>query len=262
MRIKAFALLTAAFATIGLVAAACGGGDSVQAVPGNGDAGATGGLAALQNGAGGQLQGIAVAGRGVITAEPDTASLSLGVTVFADTVVAARAQAAEAMNDLLESVKGNGVLSDDIRTTQFTINPEFDYSRSGEPRITGYRVTNTVSVKVRNLDSVSDVIDDAVLAVGDPIRIGGISFTVDDPTPFLSQARAVAIGNAQTKAQELADLADVTLGKPFAISESSGGGPSSVFFEAARVAGDNAVTPIQPGQLELTVNVQVVYAIQ
>jgi len=266
MRLRTLALSIATLAVLGLVAAACGG-DSDAAPAGGPNGGSSElfsgpGSASLQAGASGWAEGISVSGLGGATADADTAVLSMGVSVLGDTAKAARDRAAAAMSDLLDSVRGNGVDADDIKTTQFSINPQIDYSRSGDPRITGYWVNNSVSIKVRDLDSVSAVIDDAVEAAGDAIRINGVSFTVDDPATFISEARAGAMAAAQAKAQELATLGGVTLGKPIAISESSGGGVPPVFFDTARAEGVGASTPIEPGQLEITVSVQVVYAIQ
>ena len=255
MKPKAIAILTALLAATALVGIACGD-DGTGAAPAPGLNAAP----ALQAGGNGQPQGISISGRGTATAEPDTALLSLGVSVLASTARDARDQAAEAMNDLLDSLKGNGIDPDDIKTTQFSLRPEFDYSRSGSPRIIGYRLTNTVSVTVRDLDRVPEIIDEAVDAVGDPIQISGITFTLDDPASLLSQARADAMADAQAKAQQLADLAGVTLGKPIAISESSGGALPPIFFRAELAA--EAATPIEPGQLEIAVSVAVTYAIQ
>ncbi len=251
----ALALLTTALALVLLLAAACGG---------DGDAGAAPNAAvAPQASTSGQPQGITVSGQGTVTAKPDTALLSLGVSVLASTARDARDQAADAMDDLLGSLKGNGIDDKEINTTQFSLNPEYDYS-VGQPRLTGYRVTNTVSVKVTELDRAPEVIDEAVDAVGDPIQISGVTFTVDDPGPLLSQARAGAMADAQAKAQQLAELGGVGLGKPIAISETSGGGPPPIFFEAAaaKAQAGGPSTPIAPGQLELSVSVQVTYAIQ
>ncbi len=244
MRLKTVALSIAALAAVGLVAAGCGG------------------LRGTQAGASGWAEGISVSGLGSVTADADIAVLAMGVSVLGDTAKVARDRAAAAMSDLLDSVWGNGVDADDIKTTQFSINPQFDYSRSGDPRIIGYWVDNSVSIKVRDLDNVSAVIDDAVEAAGDAVRINGISFTLDDPTTFISEARASAMAAAQAKAQELATLGGVTLGKSIAISESAGGGVSPVFFDTARAEDVGVSTPIEPGQLEITVSVQVVYAIQ
>jgi len=254
MRLRTFVFLTAAFALVGLLAVACGDGDGA---PGP----ASGNTFMLQDSTNDQAQGITVSGQGSVTAKPDTALLSLGVSVRANAARDARDGAAEAMKKLVDSLKGNGIDEKDIKTTQFSLTPEYDYSIAGRPRLTGYRVTNMVSIKVRDLGRVPEVIDEAVDAVGDPIQISGISFTVDDPKPLIAQARANAMADAKAKAQQLAELAGVDLGKPIAISETTvGGGPSPVFFEA-RAAADQT-TPIEPGQLEITVNVQATYAIE
>lgn len=256
------AALLGLVALLGPLAAACGGSDGAGAAPVPGPSSAS--FTTAQLAAGGEQQGISVSGQGTVTLEPDVAVLSLGVSVTAGTARAARDQAAEAMQDLLDSLRANGIDDDDIQTTQLSVGAEYDYSGYGRPRIIGYRVSNTVSVKVRDLDRVADVVDDAVEAVGDVVRINGLTFTLDDPTAALEQARAQAMAEARAKAQQLAELAGVQLGQPIAISESSPGGPPVPFdyrqglaeFEVGR-----APTPIEPGQLQMTVQVFVVYAI-
>ena len=209
----------------------------------------------------GQAQGIIVSAVGSVTAELDIGLLSLGVSVRANSAQTARDQAADAMSDLLDSIGNNGVDDEDIKTTQFSLSPEFDFN-NGSSRVTGYRVTNTVSVKVRELERVPEVIDEAVGTVGDPIQISGVTFMVDETESLLSQARVEAMANAEAKAQQLADLGGVVLGKPIAISEGAVSSPP-VFFDARAFAetADAAPTPIEPGQLELSVSVQVTYEI-
>ncbi len=255
-RMKATAVVAAALLVVALLVAACGD-DSEAGAPAPEPAA---NAAALQQDSAVAGRGISVSGVGTVTAEPDTASLALGVSVLANTAREARDQAAEAMNTLLDSLKGNGVAEKDIKTTQFSLNAEYEYT-AGRPRLTGYRLVNTVSVTVRDLDRVPEVIDEAVDAVGDPLQVSGVSFFVDDPTVLLSEARAQAMSDAKAKAQQLAELGDVALGRPVSISETTSGGPTPIFFDAARAA-EAPSTPIQPGQLEVTVTVQVTYAIQ
>ncbi len=258
---KACAFLLIALASAALLAAACGddgadaGSDTTRIEDGPPAA------ASLQTANGGAGQGITVSGQGAVTADPDTALLSLGVSVLADTARDARDRAARAMNDLLDSLKGNGIDEKDINTTQFSLNPEYDHTGGGQPRLKGYRVTNMVAIKVRDLDRTPEVMDEAVDAVGDPIQISGVSFTVDDPQSLLSQARAEAMADARAKAGELAQLGEVELGKPIAISETSGGLPPE-FLGFARDLEEATTTPIEPGQLDITVSVQVTYAIK
>src|SRR3990172_3411006 len=133
----------AALALIALLAAACG--DSASGQP----ASSAGNQESLANAA---AEGISVSGTGRTFAEPDTALLSMGVSVLADSAREARDRAAGHMSTLLDSVKGNGIDAKDIHTTQFALNPEYSYPSNGTPVLRGYRLTNSVSVTVRDLD--------------------------------------------------------------------------------------------------------------
>ena len=232
-----------------LLAVACGG------------TGDDGGAAVAQNNSSTMDQGIVVSGVGTVMTKPDTAILSLGVSTLASTAVQSRDQAASSMNKLLDSLKANGVDEKDIATTQFSLNPEYNYSGT-TPRLTGYRVTNFVSAKVRNVDNAAETLDAAVNAVGDDLQIGGISFTVDDPGSLASQARAAAMNDARSKAQQLADEGGVTLGKLTSITEVSSPAPTPILFDERQGSADTAGTTVEPGQQEITVSVQVAYAVQ
>ncbi len=259
MRPKPIILIVTAVALIGVLALGCGdSGSAAGSVSDSGGSSVEALAAALADGD--DVGGISVSGLGVAVAAPDIASLSFGVATLANTARGARDDAASRMNDLIESLKDNGIAEEDFHTSQFSIDPEVDFRNNGGQVIRGYRVTSLLSVTVRDLDRVGEVIDDAVEAVGDDIRVRGVTFSIEEPAALQSEARALAMADAKAKAEELAELADVGLGKPTAISESSGGGVPPVFFDAARAA-ELAETPISPGQLEITVTVQVTYAI-
>ena len=246
-----------------LLAVACGGtGDAGAASAGANIGNNAGAADVAQSSSSNVDQGIMVSGVGTVTAKPDTAVLSLGVSTLANTAIQSRDQAASAMSKLLDSLKANGVDEKDIATTQFSLSPEYNYSGT-TPRLTGYRVTNFVSAKVRNVDHAADTLDAAVNAVGDDLQIGGITFTVDDPSALTTQARAAAMNDARSKAQQLADEGGVTLGKPISITEVSSPAPPPIAFDMAKqsVAGA-ASTTLEPGQQEITVSVQVAYAVQ
>jgi len=208
--------------------------------------------------------GISVSGHGSVSVVPDIAVVTLGVEVTVPTVAAARSQAATAMKAVRASLDANGIDSDDIKTLSFDIQPQYRYQRDEKPEITGYTVSNRVSVKVRDLDTVSDVLDDAAGAAGDTVRINGISFTVDEPEQYESGARKAAIADARMRAQELAALAGVTLGKVRSISES--GAPIPIAERSfGRAMLDSAAappTPISPGETEISLSVFVVYEIE
>ena len=165
-------------------------------------------------------QGIAVSGQGSVSVRPDIALLNLGVEVNAPTVAEARGQAADAMQAVQDAITGLGVSVEDIQTQYFNIYPQYSYPEREAPQITGFVVSNQAQVKVRSLDSVSDVLDAAIEAGGDNVRVNGVTFTVEDPDEFLADARAEAVQNARAHAQVLADAAGVGLGAPIAINES------------------------------------------
>ena len=207
---------------------------------------------------------VRVSGTGIAAGDPDLVVLSIGVSVERDSVKHARTEAAEAMAGLIESLKANGLLDTDIQTQHFSIHQRYDYSK-GRREFRGYSVTNTVSAKIRDLDSVGNVIDDAAEAGGDLVEINAIQFTIDDPTKLKMEARIAAMQDAQAKAQTLATEGGVTLGKPISISESGDFYvPERAFFNDSAFAAEAAAvdTPIQSGQLQITVKVNVTYEIK
>ncbi len=276
---KASALAAMAMVAV-LVVAACSGGSST---PGTASPGAAGGqtigtdaaLAALEGrlgsvltSGGSQQTGIWVNGAGTVKTTPDVVVLSFGVVSRGEAVAVARAEAAQAMTDVLASVQANGVVERDIQTTGFRIQPITVFEevlrggiRQREPRIIGYEVSNSATAKIRLLDTVGVVIDEAAEAGGNTIRINGISFTVDNPKPIEVEARDLAIRDAMAKATQVAGVAGVTLGPPVFISEQS----STPFVqEAIAFRADAAgapATPIIAGELDVTIRVQVVFSI-
>ena len=207
---------------------------------------------------------IHVTGSGSVVGEPDIATLHLGVSVEKKTVAEAREIAAAAMTAVIASLKANDIAENDIRTERFSIYPQYDYTDDGR-MLRGYSVNNTVSAKVRELENLSDVIDDAAEAGGDIVIVNSIQFMIEDPTPLQAQARALAAKNAAAKAQTLADASGVTLGKPIAITETShAASPPIAYAEEAAFADDSArsKTPIEAGELTVTVNVTIVYEIE
>lgn len=209
-----------------------------------------------------ETRGITVTGEGKATGQPDMAILTLGVSALAPSVADAREQAAAAMQKIIDSMKGNGVADKDIQSTQFSIQPEYDYT-NGQQKLTGFRVTNIVVAKVRNIDNTSKVLDDAVAGGGDLTQVQGLDFTIDKPETLQDQAREQAMNDAKAKAQRLADLAGVTLGGPISIQESGVTPPGPLVSGAdLKLGAGEAATPIQPGELDVNITVQVVYAIE
>ena len=207
---------------------------------------------------------IHVTGSGSVTGEPDIASLDIGVSVEKESVAEAREEAASAMTALIAALQANNVDEKDVKTENFSIHPQYDYTDDGRV-LRGYRVNNTVRAKVRDLTTLSDVIDDAATAGGNSIVINSIQFMIDDTTPLQAQARSLAVKDAEAKAQTLAKASGVRLGEPITITESTYFEGPPIPFATAEAAFDDAArssTPIAPGELAVTVNVAVVYEIE
>jgi len=212
-----------------------------------------------------QQEGIWVSGTGEVVATPDVANLSLGISAQAATVDEAQAQAAVAMDRVMSALTDNGVAEKDIQTQHFSIYQvtRWDNEKNQEIVI-GYRVTNMVAAKIRDIDKTGAIIDAVAEAGGDFTRIDNISFSIDDPSAYYEKAREKAIADAKTKAEQLADLAGVKLGKPTYISEISYAPPIIYPRAAYEEAVDGAAlppTPIVPGELEISLTVEVVYSI-
>lgn len=211
-----------------------------------------------------QQTGIWVSGQGKITVAPDIATLTLGVSAQAATVADAQAQAATAMNKVMAALTGNGVAQKDIKTQYFNIQQVTRYDKDTQKEVViGYRVSNTVTAKVRAMDKVGTVIDAVAAAGGDLTRVNGISFSVDQPEKYYAQARELAMNDAKAKAEQMASLGGVKLGGPTYVTENAYYPPVPYPMGAYKSeAAPAPTTPISPGETDIILNVQVTYAIQ
>ena len=207
--------------------------------------------------------GISVSGTASISLAPDTATIVLGVEALHETVAQARADAAAAMTSIVEVLTAAGVADDDIQTQHLSIQPQYDYSDETR-ELKGFTVVNIVNVTIRDIDSVGSVIDQTVDAGGDLTRVQSIYFSVDDTSSYEDQLIEEAVQDATTKAQRLADLTGVTLGKPLSINY-GGGIPYPVFDRSFRIAmAESAAfdTPISAGEVETSVTISIIFAIE
>jgi hypothetical protein len=206
---------------------------------------------------------LSVTGTGQAFLEPDIAYIYIGVhteeETAADAVEANNAQTQQVIAALQEA----GVDAKDIRTTNFSIWPNQQYSPEGQPTGTRYAVDNSVFVTVRKLDGLGDLLDSAIGAGANSIN--SIQFDVADKDEALKTAREEAVKDAQRQAQELADAAGMSLGDiqsigfydsspiPYMDSFGKGGGGGATVESSV---------PIQPGQLTLTATVSISYEIK
>ena len=204
---------------------------------------------------------ISVTGTGRVAVEPDLADLRLGVTITAATVRDARAVNATAMADVIRALKGLGIASRDVQTQNLNLSPAYDYSsNTNPPRLTGYTLTNTVVVTLRDLSKAGEAIDAAVEAGA--TSFDSIAFRVDDPSTAERQAREAAVADARTKAEVLAAAAGVSIAAVAAISESGQPVPFPVFHkEVAMLASRDAATPVETGTNEIAISVAITYLI-
>ncbi|MDP6421520.1 MAG: DUF541 domain-containing protein [SAR202 cluster bacterium] len=218
--------------------------------------------------------GIWVSGEGKMALEPDLALLNLGVEATAKTVAEAREEAANAMDAIVAALRGHSVADRDIQTRFFNISPQYEWMevidngiRSSKQVLVGYRVSNSASVKIRDMDAVGPIIDDVAAAGGDATRINGINFTVEDTSALMVQLREDAVADALAKADQFARLTGVGLGRLMYISESNGSQPQIRAFEDAEfrsmsMAAAAPSTSVSGGELEISMFVQAVFAIQ
>jgi uncharacterized protein YggE len=210
------------------------------------------------------LRSMTVNGTGQVFLTPDIAYIYIGVHTEMDTAAEAVAANNAETQKVAGALKDAGVDTKDIRTTNFSIWPNQQYSPDGQPTSTRYAVDNSVFVTVRDLENLGDLLDSAVAAGANSIN--SVQFDVADKTEALKQARDQAVEDAKAQAQELADTAGLKLGEiqsvgfydatpvPYLDTYGKGGGGAGV-AEAAAV-------PIQPGQLTLTVTVNMTYEIK
>ena len=210
-----------------------------------------------------QQTGITVCGHGKADAVPDQAQIAAGVTVTASSAESARAQAAAAMTSVISALKSNGIADQDIQTSYVAIQPQYSY-QNGTTTQDGYSATNSVTVTIRNVNNTGKVLDAVTAAGGNNVVVNGITFSKGDPSQALAQAQQSAMDDAQRQAQAIASHAGVGLGTPISITAGSCGEtpPQVQYYGAANASAGTAVTPIQPGQQEYAVEVQVVYAIR
>lgn len=214
-------------------------------------------MSAAASSAGPDEGSIVVSGTGRVAVAPDVADLRLGVSVARPTVDAARAGAAAIMESILAAVDRAGVERRDVRTSQLSVQPRYDYRDGKPPTLTGYELANVVEVTVRDLTRLGDVID-GTLGAG-ATSMDSLAFRVADPGPAEREARVLAMASARGRADVLAEAAGLTITGVASVVEGATGAPRP-FAKAERmmVAAD-AATPVEAGSTEIAVTVTVTY---
>jgi uncharacterized protein YggE len=200
---------------------------------------------------------ISVTGEATLSVPPDLAEVDGGVTSDAKTAREASEANNAAMGKVLLALKGAGIDEKDFQTSRLSLQPQSAPGRNGPPTITGYRASNRVTIRVRDVTKVASVIDTLVGAGANDI--GGINFMVSKASKLLDDAREQAVADARRKAEIYAKAAGVTLGAPLSISEESSPGPMPFRKMAGGIA---AAAPVAQGEETLAITVNVSWAIK
>jgi uncharacterized protein len=196
---------------------------------------------------------IVVSGEGRISAAPDYAEITAGVTTKAKTAKEATDANAKLMAAVIAALRDGGIAQKDIATTQFSVQPVYTTQSNTEPKLTGFSAFNQVAVTIRQMDKVGDIADRMVTAGA--TNIGNLVFLHSDASKLLDQAREAAVADARRKAELYARAAGVTLGRVVRINETSTYTPYAAMdgmFRAKTVA-----TPIASGEDTLRVEISV-----
>jgi uncharacterized protein len=208
---------------------------------------------------------ISVSGVGEVKTKPDMAIINTGVTSEAPTAQEALSKNNAAMTAVLAALKNAGVAEEDIQTSNFSVSPQYPPYQPGQtttPRISGYQVSNQVTARVKDLAKLGSILDTLVRAGSNQMH--GISFDVDEPKPFLDDARKKAVADARAKAELYAAAAGVSLGRVVQISETGGiiMPPPMPMMRMKAMDGAAESVPVAGGQQTLSANVSVIYEIQ
>lgn len=206
---------------------------------------------------------VTVNGNGVAYGKPDVAAVQIGVQSRDADPARAVEDANAKMASIMTALTGLGIDEKDVQTTNFSVSAQQDFDpETGQPKNTfTYIVDNTVSVTVRDLGQVGEVLGQSVGAGANSIY--GVSFSVSDMSALEAEARNKAMADAKARAEQLAQAAGVTLDQPLTISEfSSGPIPYAADYRIAEAVGGGAPVPVSTGQVQINLQVSVTYLIK
>jgi len=206
---------------------------------------------------------ITVSGEGYVDARPDMAAVSVGVVTQGTTAAAALYENSKRMGALLDVVKSLGIDAKDVQTSNLSVSPRYSVPDPAQPSsdrlIVGYDASNDVTVRVRDLSKLGDVLDKFVTSAG-ANNMRGLSFDFAAPDPLLDQARKNAVADAKRKADLYVAAAGIKLGPIQSIGESGGYYPKQSYAMAERAMA--APVPVAAGESRVTANVSITYMIE
>jgi hypothetical protein len=206
---------------------------------------------------------VTVTGEGKVTAVPDIATVNLSVVSESKTVAAVTKDNTVKMNGVIASMKELGIDAKDMVTSGYNLNPKYDYSPNGNAKIIGYTLNQTLTLKIRDLNKVDQVLDKGTTLGTN--QVYGLAFALDDDSKVKSDARDKAFADARSKAEVMAKAAGVKLGKVITFSENTPGYyPQPMYYAKTMMAEGAAVDSapnVQTGSQEYNVSVQMTFEI-
>jgi uncharacterized protein YggE len=199
---------------------------------------------------------VTVAGNGTSTATPNEVMIALAVQTQAATAAAAMTSNSSKTSALVAKLLADGVAKADLQTSNISVQP--NYNNSGTV-IISYQVTNSLALTLHDTSRAGTIIDDAAAIAGNAIRVQGITFSVQDQSAMLAQARAAAVHQAAGQAQAMATAAGLTLGPLCSLQDNSSVVPPQPLNAAGPTSAVAGSTPVEPGSLQVTANVTAVY---
>lgn len=201
-----------------------------------------------------------VQGTGETTAIPDTAQLMLGINKTAPSVTTAQSQVNAIINKITEDLKKLGIEDKDIKTTNYSVSPNYDYT-NGTQRLNGYVVNADIEVKIKPLEKANQAID--IATQDGATNVGNVQFVLDDAKQkeLEEQARKEAIDTAKEKAQSISRISGIRLGKLVDVQENKDVPPMPYDLKAAdsAPAEGRSSTQLEPGENKITANVTLSY---
>jgi len=199
---------------------------------------------------------VTVVGSGEVQGRPDTLTAQISIEATASDVTAAMNQTSDRMQAVINALVNSGIDKNDIATTNVTLQPQ--YGGGDSPSIISYQASNSVTVKIRNLNTASQTLGLIGTTGGDATRINSVSYAIDDDSQLVRDARTRAFDDAKDRAEQYAQLAGLTLGDVISISESAGTTPPTPPPAPMPRAAMEAV-PLQPGQQTVSFSVTAIW---
>ena len=208
------------------------------------------------------LRSMSLTGHGEVRMAPDLAIVTVGVMSSAATARESLDANTKAMEGVMASLKKAGIEMRDIQTSNFMVNPRYDYGQNNNqpPKVVGYDVSNNVTVTVRKLDGLGAVLDQVVSSGSN--QINGVMFQVSKPEAATDEARKLAVADAQRKAKVYTDASGVALGNIVSLSEGGSYQPPVPVFKSARAEAIAADVPVAQGEQAIAVDVNIVWEIK